>query len=83
MTVEDLIVLDRGQVVAGGVQPPVVVPVDPLQGGQFDVVEPLPGPVAADELGLEEPDAGLGRRVVQRVADRSDAGRGAGGEALG
>ena len=44
MTVEDLFVLDRCQVVAGGVQPAVVVPVDPLEGGQFDVVEAAPGP---------------------------------------
>ena len=56
MTVEDLLLLDRCQVVAGGVQPAVVVPVDPLQRGQLDVVEPLPGPAPADELGLEQPD---------------------------
>jgi len=45
-TVEDLFVLDRGEVVVGGVQPPVVVAVDPFQGGQLDV---------ADVLGLADP----------------------------
>jgi hypothetical protein len=64
--------------VAGGVQPAVVVPVDPFQGGQLDVVEPAPGPVAADEFGLEQPDVGLGQGVVQRVTDRADAGCDAG-----
>jgi hypothetical protein len=38
------VVLGWGQVVAGGVQPAVVVPVDPFQDGEFDVVEALPGP---------------------------------------
>jgi len=39
----DLLVFDRGEVVAGRMQPPVV-PVGPLQGGQLDVIDGLPGP---------------------------------------
>jgi hypothetical protein len=38
LTVGVVLVLDRGEVVAGGVQPSVVVPVDPLEGGRLDVV---------------------------------------------
>ncbi|MBA2532091.1 MAG: GNAT family N-acetyltransferase [Nocardioidaceae bacterium] len=37
LTVVDLFVLDRRQVVAGAVQPAVVVPVDPLEGAELDV----------------------------------------------
>jgi hypothetical protein len=77
-TVVDLLVFDRGEVVAGRMQPPVVVPVDPFQGGQLDVVDGLPGSAAADEFGLEQPDLGLGQGVVQRVTDAADAGCGGG-----
>ncbi len=84
MTVEDLLVLDRGEVVAGGVQTPVVVPIDPFPGGQLDVVYVFPGPAAAAQLGREQPDLAFGQGVVQGVADGADAGCGAGrGEALG
>ena len=38
---------------AGGVQPPVVVPVDPLEGVQFDVVEAVPGPATANRLRVQ------------------------------
>ncbi len=76
---EDLLVLDRDQVVAGGVQPPIVVPVGSLQGGELDVVQPSPAPAGSDEFGLEQPDVGLGQSVVQRVTDRADARSGAGG----
>jgi hypothetical protein len=51
-TVGVLLVLDRGEVAACGVQPPVVVPVDPFQGGRLDVVDVLPGS-AADRIGVE------------------------------
>ena len=44
LTVVDLLVLDWCQVVAGAVQAAVVVPVDPLQDGQLDVVQAPPGP---------------------------------------
>ena len=74
MTVVDLFVFDGCQVVAGAVQAPVVVPVDPLQDGQFDVVQALPGPARVDDFGLEQADLGLGQGVVEGVADAADAG---------
>jgi hypothetical protein len=43
------------------VQSAVFVPVGPFQGGQLDVVDVPPGPAAADRLGLEQPDVGLGQ----------------------
>ena len=55
-------------------QPPVVEPVDPLQGGKLDWVDAPPWPAAPDDLGLEEPDDALRERVVVRVADRPDRG---------
>jgi hypothetical protein len=64
LTVEDLLVLDRCEVVAGSVQPPVVVPVDPFQGRQFDVVETAPGAAGSDPLGLEQPEVGVLRAGV-------------------
>ena len=57
---------------AGGVQSGVVVPVDPFQGGQLDLGEGAPRPFAVDLLGPEEPDRGLGQRVVVAIADAAD-----------
>jgi hypothetical protein len=65
--------------IANGLQEPAVVePVDPFQGGVLDGVDPLPGAAAADQLGLVEPDDGLGQGVVLGVsagADRGDRSR--------
>jgi hypothetical protein len=44
LTVVDLFVFRGCEVVAGAVEASVVVPVDPFQGGQFDVVEAAQGP---------------------------------------
>jgi hypothetical protein len=72
------------QVVAGAVEASVVVPVDPFQGGEFDVVETAPGAAVVDQFGFEQANFGFGQRVVQRVTDGADAGGDAGfGEALG
>jgi len=66
------------------VQPAVVVPFDPLEGGDLDRIEAAPRTVPVDQLGLEQPDLGLGEGVVVGVADAADAGRGAGfGEPFG
>jgi GAF domain-containing protein len=84
LTVVDLFVFGWGEVCAGGVQSAVVEPVDPLEGGDLDLVEGAPGAASVDQLGLEQPNLGLGQGVVVRVADAADAGRGAGfGEPLG
>jgi len=70
---------------ANGLQEPAVVePVDPLQGGVLDLVNPLPGAALADQLGLVQPDNGLGQGVVEAVAAGTDRGDGAGfGEPFG
>jgi hypothetical protein len=46
-TVVDHFVLRGCQVVTGTVQPSVVVPVDPFQAGQLDIVEAVPGALSA------------------------------------
>ncbi len=61
------LVLDRGDVSQGGVQPGGVEPVDPVQGGQLEVVDAVPWTVAADEFGLVEADQALGLAVVVGV----------------
>jgi hypothetical protein len=67
-TVVVVLELDRWDVAAGAVEAAVVEPVDVLQGGQLDVVEALPLPTAADELGLVETDEGLGGGVDAPVS---------------
>jgi hypothetical protein len=59
-------------------QPPVVVPVDPLERGELDLLDRLPRSSPVDQLGLEEADRALGQSVVVGVADGSDRGIGAG-----
>jgi len=48
-------------------QAPVVEPVDPLQGGELEVVEAPPWSLVPDEFGLVEPVDRLGERVVVAV----------------
>jgi hypothetical protein len=52
----------------------VVEPVDPFEGRELDGVQAAPGSARSDDLGLEQPDRGLGERVVATVADRPDGG---------
>jgi hypothetical protein len=64
---------DGCEVVDGFVGPAVVVPVDPFQGGDLDLVEAAPRPAPVDQLGLEQPDRGFGQGVVYAsptLADR-------------
>ena len=49
-----------------------VEPHHPFGGRQLDLVDVAPGALPADEFVLERPDRGLGQRIVQGVADRSD-----------
>jgi hypothetical protein len=56
LTVVDQFVLRWCQVVAGAVQPAVVVPVDPFQSGQFDIVEAAPGTAVVNQFGFEQAD---------------------------
>lgn len=60
--------LDWGEVVAVLERASVVEP-DPFGGGDLEVVEALPRPSWLDELGLVEPDEGLGQGVVVGRAD--------------
>jgi uncharacterized protein YndB with AHSA1/START domain len=84
LTVVRLLVLDRRQVVDGGVEALFVVPVHPGQGREFEFVDGAEWAVDLDALGLVEADHGLGHGVVVAVADRPDRGFDAGlGEPLG
>jgi hypothetical protein len=56
------------------VEAAVVEPVDVAQGGELQLVEGAPGPVASDELGLVQPDGRLGQAVVVAVTDAADRG---------
>jgi hypothetical protein len=53
----------------------VVEPVDPLQGGVLDLVDPLPWVAPADQLGLVQPDDGLGQGGVVGIAAGADCER--------
>lgn len=68
MSVVDLLDDGRGEVVEGLVRPLGVEEVDPLEGGDLDVVDVAPGAVAVDLLGLERADRGLGQGVVVRLS---------------
>lgn len=74
-SVERPLELDGRQVAEVAVQPLVVVPVDPAEGRELDVLDSAPRPGArgsADQLGLVVPVDGLGQGVVIRVADCPD-----------
>ena len=72
MTVVDLFELGRRDVAVGFEEAAVVEPVDPFEGGVFEVVEAAPGAAVADELCFVEPDDRLGESVVVGVALRPD-----------
>src|SRR3712207_9448127 len=56
----------------------VVVPVHPVEGGELDSLQVAPRAAPPDHLGLEQPDDGLGERVVVAVTDAADGGLDAG-----
>jgi len=60
------------------VQSTTVVPVDPFQGCDLQVVDGPPGAFRADQFGLVESDDGLGERVVVGIAGGADRTRRAG-----
>lgn len=72
VTVVGLLNISWGEICAGGVQPAVIVPVDPFEGRQLDSVEVAPRSSPVDHLGLEQSDLALGQSVVIGVADRAD-----------
>jgi len=54
------------------VEPAPIEPVDVGQRRPLDVLDALPRSFVEDELGLVEPDEGLGEGIVIRVAARAD-----------
>ena len=60
------------------VEASVVEPVDPLGGGDLDVVDALPRPSRLDQFGLVETVDRLCKGIVERVADRPHRGGDAG-----
>ena len=74
VSVVSLLGLDGREVVAVLEGTAVVEPVDPLGGGDLEVVEALPRPLRLDQLGLVEPDHRLGQGVVIRRPDGSGRG---------
>ncbi len=52
----------------------VVEPVDPFEGGEFEVVEAAPGACVADEFGLVESDDRFGESVVVALTGQSGLG---------
>jgi hypothetical protein len=56
------------------VQAVVVVPVDPLGGGQLHIGQSSPGPAGLDQLGLEQADRRLHQRVKESILHRTRNG---------
>src|SRR4051794_41410915 len=52
----------------------VVVPVDPLEGGELNLLQAAPRATPPDHLGLEQAIYRLGERVIVRVTDAADGG---------
>lgn len=65
--------LCRGDIVAVAVDPLGVVPVDPCQGGEFNVFHGLPWSLVwvADQLGLVQGVHSFSQRVVEGIRDRA------------
>ena len=45
---------------------------DPLEGGELDVLRTTPGPASTDHLALVEADDGFSQSVIVRVASAAD-----------
>ena len=57
----------RCAVAQRGMDPYVIEPIDPTQGGQFKIISAFPGSFPVDELGLVQAVHGLGESVVVRL----------------
>jgi hypothetical protein len=73
-----VLVFDGWDVAYLTVESSMVVPVDVLGGGEYDVGQRLPWPPGLDQPGFEQADYALHQGVVVGVADRSDRGGDAG-----
>lgn len=67
--------LDRWDVAAVFVEAVVVEPVDPLRGGQFDVVDGAPGLAWSDQLGHVQTGDRLGERIDAPISVKRRAFR--------
>lgn len=74
ITVVEGLVLRGRQVAAVLVQPAVVEPVDPFEGGDFDLVNGPRGALGLDQFGLVEAVDRFGEGVVVAVAGGADRG---------
>ena len=77
VSIEDLLELHRWDVAEVAVQALGVVPVDPAEGGELDVLDGLPwrrAGRAADQISLVVAVDGLGQGVVVGVRDGPDRG---------
>ena len=62
-----------GRDVADGLeQAPIVVPIDPFEGGELDSLEGAPRPAPMNHLGLERADDGFRQGIVVRVPNTAD-----------
>jgi hypothetical protein len=69
LTVVGGLLLGWWDVCDGFEEAPVVLPVDPFEGGEPDGFEVSPWPLPVDDLGLEQADDRLGEGIVIRVAE--------------
>ena len=67
-SVVELLELDGGEVVDRAVGALGVEPLDPAGCRCLDLIDVSPWALVVDELGLVEPDLGLGERVVIRLS---------------
>jgi hypothetical protein len=74
VSVVSLLDFDGCEVVAVLEEAAVVVPGDPFGGFDLDVVEAMPGTPGLDQLGLVQPDHGLGQGVVVGGVHRTSRG---------
>ena len=70
LTVVGCLEFGRWDIAAGLEEPPMVEPVEVFERGDLDLLDGPPRPTRLDQLGLEQPDHGLGQGVVVGVADR-------------
>src|SRR3989337_3449295 len=83
LSVVSLLMLDGWNVAEGSVEPGLIEPGHPFQGGEFEFVDVAPRPLVADQFVLVAGKLSLRHRVIERIPHRADRGDGAElGEAL-
>ena len=61
-----------GDVLDGTEQAPVIKPIDPAEGGHFQILHVSPRPLAMDQFGLVEAVNRLSEGVVVGIPDAAD-----------